>query len=629
MALEPISAGAQALAPEGPYRREWHLDAQPDNVAAVRAAVRAFAREHGAPDELLPMLNLAVSEAATNAVIHAFVDREPGTLRMVAEAGADELTVTVSDDGRGMQPRPDSPGLGLGLPTIGQLSESLDIRVGPGGVGTEVRMTFAAPGVLGPRRPIAPTAPDYDLLLRVTRLMEGGWPAEGVEDLVDLLVPALADACAIDLVSADGTPRRIAGRIAGPDSARDSAWLAALEPRVEADTSAAGAVMRDKCSRLVELTEQHVAALTRTEADARRMLGTGVRWWLVVPLLERDRLLGLLHVGVRDERGPIEEETVALLDAIAERAGRGLANTRLLSELRRTRRRLERVLGALAEAVTVHDGEGHVVYANPAAARLLEAPSAEAVVATEPGELAGALDIFTEDGRPVAPADFPGRRVPRGGAVEPLLTRSVDRRTGRERWLLTKATRLDEDVPLAVNIIEDVTQVKTAELRQRFLVRMADVVAGTTGRDEILRCSAELLVHDLADWCVIDVRADTGTLERVTVAHADRDRTALAEELQRRSPEAHAGSLLRDILAGGPGVRVAEGHPGPAREDAHLVVLRQAGMRSAMLVPLRAHGRTLGVMTMVSAERAHAFTDDDLEFVEDVGRRAAVALLRS
>ena len=69
----------------------------------------------------------------TNAVLHAYIDREPGMVIVTAHAGPGELVVCVIDDGRGMQPRPDSPGLGMGLPMIGQLTTSVDIRERPSG----------------------------------------------------------------------------------------------------------------------------------------------------------------------------------------------------------------------------------------------------------------------------------------------------------------------------------------------------------------------------------------------------------------------------------------------------------------------------------------------------------------
>jgi anti-sigma regulatory factor (Ser/Thr protein kinase) len=79
----------------------------------------------------------------SNAVVHAFVDRpEPGTLTVIAFHDGDGICVVVGDDGSGMRPRPDSPGLGIGLPLMTRMSESLEFRSGPAG-GTEVAMRFS------------------------------------------------------------------------------------------------------------------------------------------------------------------------------------------------------------------------------------------------------------------------------------------------------------------------------------------------------------------------------------------------------------------------------------------------------------------------------------------------------
>src|SRR4051794_21352226 len=127
-----------------PGTAEWELPAREASVPELRGAVQGFASQLGAPATVLSDVALAVSEAVTNAVMHAFFDRDEGMVRVAVRAGTDEIVVVVADDGRGMQPRPDSPGLGMGLPLIGQLAASLDIRGPPGG-GAELGMTFAAP----------------------------------------------------------------------------------------------------------------------------------------------------------------------------------------------------------------------------------------------------------------------------------------------------------------------------------------------------------------------------------------------------------------------------------------------------------------------------------------------------
>jgi anti-sigma regulatory factor (Ser/Thr protein kinase) len=124
-----------------------------DSVPRLRRAAVEFVRAENGSSELEEAVGLAVSEACTNAVVHAYGDSESGgEIQLTATREGDALVVTVSDDGRGMGPRPDSPGLGLGLPLIAICTRSLEVRRGPHG-GTEIRMTFAfAPEAASERR---------------------------------------------------------------------------------------------------------------------------------------------------------------------------------------------------------------------------------------------------------------------------------------------------------------------------------------------------------------------------------------------------------------------------------------------------------------------------------------------
>jgi PAS domain S-box-containing protein len=445
----------------------WQRDfpAEPAAVSHLRRAVTARAIELGATEELSRDIALAVSEAATNVVVHAFVGTEPGLLRVIVEPLDGKLAICVIDDGSGLVPRSDSPGIGLGLPTIGQLTESFDIRAGEGDHGTEVRMVFTAPGV---RAPVMKHAPPEDwrfqLLADVAHTAGSAWPGPGLERLVDLLVPRVADACAVDLVE-QGTQRRVAARV--DDDLELSAWLAGRRPP-DAAMQSILASLRVGDIRILDVDDAANTALAVEPGDREQMARTALRWWVNVPLMDGEVLLGSLGLGLRAGRTPPHEQ-VAFLAALGERAARGLANTQLVDELRHTRERLEGILGALSEAITVHDERGKTVYANEAAARLLGAESVAEVLAAEPGELAARFDITREDGSPVAETDLPGRRVVAGQDAPALLTRSIHKASGRARWLLTKATLLEGDQRLAVNIIEDVTELKEAESRLRAL----------------------------------------------------------------------------------------------------------------------------------------------------------------
>lgn len=117
------------------------MPARAENVAVVRHALGGLAEVLDIDDQALSDLRLAVTEACTNVVVHAYPDGE-GPMHVSAVIGdAQRLTVVVRDEGQGIVPRADSPGLGLGLPLIATLTEALELGK-DGEERTEVRMTF-------------------------------------------------------------------------------------------------------------------------------------------------------------------------------------------------------------------------------------------------------------------------------------------------------------------------------------------------------------------------------------------------------------------------------------------------------------------------------------------------------
>jgi PAS domain S-box-containing protein len=370
--------------------------------------------------------------------------------------------------------------------------------------------------------------------------------------------------------------------------------------------------------------------LVDDDGERRRVLEHGAKRApdeVVIPLQIRDRTIGELGFGGEGYDGGDR----AFFRVLAGRVALSLANVKLIDEVSRTRQRLDRILGSLAEAVTVHDAGGNTVYANAAAAELLGV-SVDPAAPAQAGSLASRFIITHEDGAPVRVEEFPGRRLVAGEPdPPPMLTRSVRRDSGREYWLLTKATLLhDEDgAPLAVNVIEDVTEAKEGELRQRFLDEAGQVLASLE-YEQALQRVCELAVPWLSDWAAVDLAGPHG-IERVAVAHADRSKLGLAEELSREYPTDPAGETgLPAVLRTGrpelypdiPDELVAQA----ARDERHLELIRSIGMRAAMIVPMAAGDEVLGAMTFVSAESERTFDEDDFAFAQDLARRAATAV---
>ncbi len=116
--------------------------AEPGAVPAARAALSAFAGAAGADQDQIEAIRLAGSEAISNAVLHAYPDASGSVYVYVTAAiVTGGLWVLVADDGCGLTPRVDRPGLGLGLGLMAQLSDELEIVTRAAG-GTEVRMRF-------------------------------------------------------------------------------------------------------------------------------------------------------------------------------------------------------------------------------------------------------------------------------------------------------------------------------------------------------------------------------------------------------------------------------------------------------------------------------------------------------
>jgi len=116
----------------------------PPGVGAIRRQIAEFAARCGMSAEGIDAVRLAVSEAVTNAVIHAYRDNDSeGDLSVRAGVESGELVVVVADRGVGLAPRRDSPGLGLGMPLMASMTSRF--RVVSRGAGTEVHMAFPLP----------------------------------------------------------------------------------------------------------------------------------------------------------------------------------------------------------------------------------------------------------------------------------------------------------------------------------------------------------------------------------------------------------------------------------------------------------------------------------------------------
>jgi PAS domain S-box-containing protein len=172
---------------------------------------------------------------------------------------------------------------------------------------------------------------------------------------------------------------------------------------------------------------------------------------------------------------------------------------------------------------------------------------------------------------------------------------------------------------------------QAAERAQGRLAVLAGVSAAlstTLDVGEALHRMAAELVPSFADWCAVDMPEAPGGVRRVAVAHRDPTRVAA---LRAVPPTAGVrGTVVSAVLAAGQpqlfseidDTRLAELAGPPER----LALLREVGVTSGLVVPLRARSRVLGALTLGMIDGQRRYEEEDLQMAADIGRRAGLAV---
>ena len=303
-------------------------------------------------------------------------------------------------------------------------------------------------------------------------------------------------------------------------------------------------------------------------------------------------------------------------------------------EREEARGQLEAILRGVADAVTAQGPDGKLLFANEAAVRTLGFSSTEELLNAPTATILDRYDILDEDGRPFPLEALPGRRALLGQEAPEAVVRFRVRATGEENWSAVKATSIrdgDGNVTMAINVIEDITAHKRAEMSQRFLARSAEVLASSMDPDELLVEVANLAVPEVADWVAVELVTDSGAVERKALAHVDPEVREWALDMSKRyppDPDAPAGvyQVIRtgqaELYPEIPDELLREG----ATDDEHYRILTEFGMRSVIIVPMITRARTLGALTFVNGNSGRRFDEQDVELAHELARRCATAV---
>jgi signal transduction histidine kinase len=172
-------------------------------------------------------------------------------------------------------------------------------------------------------------------------------------------------------------------------------------------------------------------------------------------------------------------------------------------------------------------------------------------------------------------------------------------------------------------------EAEAAQRRLGFLAEASALLASSLDYATTLDHVAQLAVRTLADYCVIDIFAEDGAMQRVA-AHADPTKRHFMERLRNFPPTRHLTDRVATVIrTGKPDVatdldpeRAAATFTDPLRRETILAL----GPRGYMVVPLRVHGRTIGTITFVSAESGRRYREEDLALGRELAERCAVAV---
>jgi PAS domain S-box-containing protein len=296
-----------------------------------------------------------------------------------------------------------------------------------------------------------------------------------------------------------------------------------------------------------------------------------------------------------------------------------------------TARRLAAIVESSDDAIVSKDLNGMVLSWNQAAQRMF-GYTAEEMIGSSIRRIIPADRQSEED--TVLESIRAGRRVDHFETIR----RSRDGKLVPVSLTISPIIDADGTVIGASKIARDISDRKRAEQqaariaeRDAFLAQATLTLASSLEHEDTLRMLARLTVPYLADYCAFDVVNPEGMVTRVAVAHVLPEKAELAEDVRARYDDPDAPNSARFVMRTKSASFIQHITEDmlvtAARGDAqHLAGLRELGLISYLCVPIVAHERTLGAMTLATAESGRQFSDGDLRIAHDLATRAALAI---
>ena len=282
------------------------------------------------------------------------------------------------------------------------------------------------------------------------------------------------------------------------------------------------------------------------------------------------------------------------------------------------RLQLDRVLENLPDAASVFDSEWRWTFINPAARRLL------ASLGINAENVKG--KVLWDELKQVKGTRFESET--RRAAREKKVVEYEEYLPDIDAWLENTVVPANDGV---MTFTRDVTRRKREQQGAELLAEASRVLASTLDYERTLESVAQLAVGDLAEWCGVDLVQADGTIRQAVVAHVDAEKVKWAKELNKRyPPDYDAPTGVGNVIRSGRPEIYAEISDAmlvaAARDPQHLAIMRELQIRSALVVPMIARGRTLGALTLISTRKGRRYGEADVALAMEIATRAAIAI---
>lgn len=341
------------------------------------------------------------------------------------------------------------------------------------------------------------------------------------------------------------------------------------------------------------------------------------------PVGETGRLRGVIEVFSRRPEPP-DPELLEMTAELGRFVGRFLERRDAEDRLRESQERFRLLSEEIPEVLFTARPDGSWDYVN---GRFL----AYTGMAFEAVLGAGWADaLHPDDRRPVL--ERWERSVTSGERFEAEFR--LRRADGADRGFLGRGLPMRDSegrISLWFGVATDIDDQRRARERQAFMAEASAALAASLEYEATLATLSGLVVPRFGDWCAVHLVQENGTIRHVGLHHRDPDRVRFVEEMLARFPlDSGSPYGYPKVLRTGEAELVTEvtGEVlrAVARSRKQEAWLSSLGLVSSLCVALRARGRTIGALTLATAESARRLGPADLELMQELGRLAGYAI---